>query len=660
MRFFNRRKKNSPGRYSNNYGNHGVVPDTIEYYLEFGHEVEAEDIYWDVPDNATIKDEAEGEDGDGNITFSYNRGNIPVLTIVDASTNIPITSTVYHHQQTTKTDETPSENATKKDSKVDDDIVEPFMLETTLSEYEGVSLHHQDSMGGKSYCTISTVGFKSVAASVAAAQEFASNYVRYKPREEPNVGGERNGNDEAGEQGIHAEEEESQVVVKTDTLTSLNSKSIIAAPRKNPSGTGTLHPRITLHADEAGEQTAAMTRDTFFPTNIINPMSTFAATTGCSFPSPAVAATAVIKRFKLSGTTVTMACAQDTTGIAMFPRQVANSEKIVDGNDNPRFMTSLLDDDLSSFHASNTARSNGMHSSTTTNTKSNIGSLLRKPSWFRRQRTNSTHPRPQFDDSSTIPTRAPSIADHAVEEKESTISSIDSPPRDQEECAADGSSPQLKDLVFPEAPLVVLYDDKRNHVAWLRCAPRRRNFEYPFLPATTETVVVTTPTMRSLSLAKREGIDAVSPGTSSACNVIGTDDHAAAAAAATAAHDGDDDNDDNDNDGDDNAVTRSSFSSPTMTDVEYRDPPITTVAVLDPTVYTSERTDSEPGSTIVKTNSTDCGRCADENFTKQSTDTELPEIKKSGSTITEYKRKLADLQRRHDAVMKLMQGMVID
>jgi hypothetical protein len=222
-----------------------------------------------------------------------------------------------------------------------------------------------------------------------------------------------------------------------------------------------------------------------------------------------------------------------------------------------------------------------------------------------------------------------------VEEKESTTSSIDSPQQDQCVSPVNGSAAQLQELALSGAPLVVLMDDKRNHVAWLRCAPRRRSFEYPLLPATTA-FIVETPSMRSLPLTKapaanEESVklgDDVPTGTYSASTTSGNVDDAAA---------------------DNNDVDVAESSSPTMADLEERDQPIIDVGILNPSMDTSQQTKPERGLSLLGDST-----CSDEEE-ERGINADSPEIEKAGSTITEYKRKLADLQRRHDAVIKMIQ-----
>ncbi|KAG7375053.1 hypothetical protein IV203_014148 [Nitzschia inconspicua] len=73
MRFFNRRKKISPESYYDYYEDHGVIPKTMEYYLEYGQEVEAQDFYWDIPNNDTVQgtEEDREEDDDGSTAVSF-------------------------------------------------------------------------------------------------------------------------------------------------------------------------------------------------------------------------------------------------------------------------------------------------------------------------------------------------------------------------------------------------------------------------------------------------------------------------------------------------------------------------------------------------------------------------------------------------------------
>ncbi|KAG7348745.1 hypothetical protein IV203_011342 [Nitzschia inconspicua] len=359
MRFFNRRKKRSPESYYDYYEDHGVVPNTIEYYLEFGEEVEAEDIYWNVPRNATFQSREDKEEGDdGSTTVSFVPGKIPVLAIVDATTNISITSTLFPWNQSNATDVTKTTighssssrrtsskytDNTRSSSEDDtsssddeetavDDFVEPGFLEATLSEYEEKALKHQDSMRGKSFCAISTVGFKSAAASAVAAQEFAKQYIRYNKSRDVEA------SPEGQEQGeVEVEAQMSREIMQNDTFSSLHSKSVISAPQKRErNGDGIMYSRIILHADKAGETTIKMKREPCISPpkiHIGQSKSTIKKSTAGYIGSQVVA-----------------------PAFASIPSVVAKMHTVTKA----RAMPSLLDDDLASLRNSNTAKSSSI------------------------------------------------------------------------------------------------------------------------------------------------------------------------------------------------------------------------------------------------------------------------------------------------------------
>ncbi|KAG7375054.1 hypothetical protein IV203_014149 [Nitzschia inconspicua] len=369
MRFFNRRKKHSPESYYDYYEDHGVVPNTIEYYLEFGEEVEAEDIYWDIPKDATVENMKEdGEEGDDeSTTVSFVPENIPVLTIVDASTNIPITSTLFPWNQSNATDVTKTtichsssrrtsseytgntrtrcrseDDSSSDEETAADDVVEPGFLEATLSEYEGKALQHQDSMGGKSICAISTVGFKSAAASAAAAQKFASQYIRCKSRDESSVAGQEQGE-------VEVEAQISREIVQNDTLSLSHCKSVIPAPHKKRDG-NEMYSRIILHADKAGETTIKMTRESSVipQKNTDQSKSTMNSVAGCIGSKIVVPAVSVAVSTK----------GEQDMAVAPIPSEVAKMQTII--NTSAGTMPSLLDDDLSSLCNTNSAKSSNI------------------------------------------------------------------------------------------------------------------------------------------------------------------------------------------------------------------------------------------------------------------------------------------------------------
>ncbi len=206
-----------------------------------------------------------------------------------------------------------------------------------------------------------------------------------------------------------------------------------------------------------------------------------------------------------------------------------------------RDMPSLLDDDMSSLRASNTEKS----------VKQRRSFLQPRTSWLSRRRTGSTR-RSRLDDESTIATRLTTKLPDLVETHE-------------------------EGAIQPFQPITlsVLYDDKRNEVAWLRCAPRRRGFDFPI---------------------QKEQRD--------------QEEKEAAA-------------------------------------------PLESSRVDDP----SEERDAHP--TVDERDVAEHGKLMrGDDWTRGPTvidDEDSPEIKTAGSTITTYKRKLADLQRRHEAVIKIIQ-----
>lgn len=633
MRFFHRRKKISSESYYDYYGDHGVVPNTIEYYLEFGQEVEAEDVYWDDPAGGISKEEV--DDDDGNTTVSYKPGNIPVLTIVDASTNVPISSTPYRHEQPTTTfgtnttggysspkltyseytDDTRGITSYSEDEDEDDeDVVEPGTLEATLSDYEGKLLRRQESMGAKSTFTISTVGFKSAAASAAAAQEFASHYIRYKSRDGSTV--------TARNQGEVEVEKAATLDADELTLTTSPSKSVITAPRKsNNAAKGT---RIILHADEAGESTIAMTRTSSFHSSIVNSKSSIVPA-GCALPPAAAAASAAFARFTFpTGSAVSAAatstkCVQDNA-VANLPSEVP---KLPNGTSitKPGAMPSLLDDDISSLRASNTAISSSILTNSRAGGSRNGlgGGLLRKPAWFRRKRSDSTR-RTRFDDASTILTRATHQLDNVDEAVDATGDAT----------THETIVPPSQESLSP-APLAVLYDDKRNEVAWLRCAPRRRSFAFPLAAANTAAATATA-TILSRTEEETKAVENVDVSTIAKDTVVATATAAAFSPSTVPSVDMEE-----------SLTARGGATQ----DAEERDPPPSDddAAVSSSAARTPNHAAPERGLSILGDST-----CSDEE-----SDEDSPEIATVGSTITQYKRKLEDLQRRHDAVIKMIQ-----
>lgn len=647
MRFLNRKKKRSSESYYDYYGEHGVVPNTIEYYLEFGQEVDAEDIYWE--DGRKDEDDEDG----GSTIVSYKAGNIPVLTIVDASTNTPITSMAMSRKQPSAatsggysssrrsysdyTEDTSRDSTAltsfredEEEEEVDDDVVEPGILETTLSEYEGVlMMKRQPSMNAKSFCTISTVGFKSAAASAAAAQEFASQYIRVKSRD----GHENEDDKAAGTAPAERGEVEVEALLDDESLTISPSKSVISAPRKKDTAGSTLHThsRIILHADAAGESMVAMSREfSFIPDNSVK--GTIATQVGCALSPAAIAAVTSFTGITAPAAVASLAQTQCA----------ASSNHIITANSNSPDMPSLLDgDDVSSVPAASTCNPNDGRTITSKSHGKNslrMGSGFLKSSWFHRNRTNTSR-QTRVSDSSTIATRAT----HQLNDKDMELDMVVTE-RDEEvvqntDDNAEGKQVEVEEdemSVAPTAaaaaaanigpqPLALLFDDKRNEAAWLRCAPRRRNFDFPLTQDATshfgETVMPTS-----------EGDDVKEEKTSTK---IKLDSESIAL-----------------------ETTNPSLGGMSTADVEERDPP---PSVLDSSGATT--------STLTLSSTVDAAAAAhtvaperhlsilgvstddDNDFFNNNT----AEIETAGSTVTQYKKKLADLQRRHDAVVQLIQ-----
>jgi hypothetical protein len=395
MKFFSRKSRHGStvhrqdgNSYNDYYDAPNVVPNTIEYHLEFGQEMEVEDIF--LQESGTLDDET-------TAYSTYKPGGIPLLTIVDATTHEPITKTVIPKEEPIMQSNVEEETSqVEEDSTID---LPEAQLEVKLSEYENEfkpTASGEVSPDDRTSCTIRTVGFKSAAASAHAAQEIAAKYMSYR------------------------QSCETQDVIQTAFSTN--------------------DAKIVLHADEKGETIATMSRatDTDVPS-------------ASSSPSPIIYEIAVRGNERDITTPVE---SRETPNSNITP-PASNVDVI------PATPTVVVGESAAASHKS------------------------RKTVWFRRIQksmppsSNSTrHTRfsDLYDDGSTIATRttlrkligSKSEVTHDVltHTKVTTIATPTTFP-------APRPSP---------APLAILYDDKRNHVAFLRCAPRRSDFDFPIGP----------------------------------------------------------------------------------------------------------------------------------------------------------------------------------